>query len=98
MASSHSDASLVRESPTTSNALDRIAKRAVSLDNVYRHTGTGRGVTVYVFDGGVSMTHPELAGRVRIGFSEYPDGPANLQRARDSRRWRDRRYDPWRRA
>src|SRR6185503_15646382 len=31
------------------------------------------GVTVYVFDGGVSPTHPELAGRVRLGFSGFPE-------------------------
>lgn len=37
---------------------------------------TGAGVTVYVFDGGVSTTHPELAGRVRRGFTAFPgDAP-----------------------
>jgi hypothetical protein len=70
-----SDASIVREAPTSSNALDRITKRTLPLDHIYRHRGTGRGVTVYVFDGGISMTHPELAGRVRIGYSEYPTDP-----------------------
>jgi subtilisin family serine protease len=30
-------------------------------------------VTVYVFDGGVLETHPELAGRVRRGFDAFPD-------------------------
>jgi subtilisin family serine protease len=30
---------------------------------------------VYVFDGGVSDTHPELAGRVRRGYSAFPDDP-----------------------
>ena len=61
---------------TVSLALDRIDQRTLPLDHTYRHAGTGRGVTVYVFDGGVSMDHPELAGRVRRGYSAFPDDPA----------------------
>lgn len=61
------------ESPTISVALDRIDQRDASLDNRYHRRGTGAGVTVYVFDGGVSATHPELNGRVRQGFSAFPD-------------------------
>src|SRR5213079_2983333 len=38
----------------------------------YRRTGTGHGVTVYVFDGGVLASHPELAGRVRKGYDAWP--------------------------
>src|SRR5262245_8554987 len=48
---------------TVSFALDRIDQRTPPLDRTYRHTGSGKGVTVYVFDGGVSQDHPELAGR-----------------------------------
>lgn len=65
----------VVESPTISLALDRIDQRDPELDNRYLRRGTGAGVTVYVFDGGVSETHPELAGRVRRGFSAFPDDP-----------------------
>lgn len=61
------------EAPTISLALDRIDQRDLPLDRIYRHYGTGREVTVYVFDGGVSDTHPELAGRVRRGFDAFPD-------------------------
>lgn len=61
---------------TVSFALDRIDQRGLPLDHVYRHSGTGRGVTVYVFDGGVSMDHPELVGRVRRGFTAFPEDPA----------------------
>lgn len=61
------------ESPTVSLALDRIDQRDALLDNRYHRRGTGAGVTVYVFDGGVSGTHPELEGRVRRGFSAFPD-------------------------
>jgi subtilisin family serine protease len=63
------------ESRTVSFALDRIDQRDLPLDQTYRHPATGKGVTVYVFDGGVSQTHPELAGRVRLGYSGFPDDP-----------------------
>ena len=61
---------------TVSFALDRIDQRDLPLDHTYRHAGTGRGVTVYVFDGGVSTDHPELAGRVRRGYTAFPEDPA----------------------
>jgi subtilisin family serine protease len=60
------------ESQTVSFALDRIDQRALPLDRTYRRFGTGSGVTVYVFDGGILDTHPELAGRVRRGFNAFP--------------------------
>lgn len=63
------------EEPTFSFALDRIDQRQLPLDHTYRHYGSGAGVTVYVFDGGVVDSHPELAGRVRRGFDAFPDGP-----------------------
>ena len=63
------------ESPTFSLALDRIDQRQLPLDSTYRHHGSGAGVTVYVFDGGVMTSHPELAGRVRRGYDAFPDGP-----------------------
>ena len=55
----------VYESRTMSFALDRIDQHYLPLDQTYRHSGTGRGVTVYVFDGGILGSHPELDGRVR---------------------------------
>jgi serine protease len=56
------------ESRTTSWALDRLDAREFELDSVYRRSGTGAGVTVYVFDSGIAADHPELQGRVRAGF------------------------------
>jgi subtilisin family serine protease len=63
------------ESQTVSLALDRIDQRGLPLDKTYRRTGTGRGVTVYVFDGGIKSDHPELVGRVRKGHDGFPTDP-----------------------
>ncbi|HEX3866115.1 MAG TPA: S8 family peptidase [Gemmatimonadaceae bacterium] len=76
LASSGAHAATVYEAHTLSVALDRIDQRTLPLDQTYRHPGTGKGVTVYVFDGGISTTHPELAGRVRVGYSGFPGDPA----------------------
>ncbi|MEO8562342.1 MAG: S8 family serine peptidase [bacterium] len=61
------------ESQTVSFALDRIDQRSLPLDQTYRRYGTGSGVSVYVFDGGILDTHPELAGRVRRGYDAFPN-------------------------
>src|SRR5262245_55778046 len=71
--SSSARSSTIYTSRTSSFALDRIDQRSLPLDQTYSHPATGQGVTVYVFDGGVSTTHPELEGRVRIGYSGFPD-------------------------
>jgi subtilisin family serine protease len=73
LASSSARSTTIYSSPTVSFALDRIDQRDMPLDQTYRHPATGKGVTVYVFDGGVSQSHPELEGRVRIGYSGFPD-------------------------
>jgi subtilisin family serine protease len=70
---SSSARSTIYSTQTVSLALDRIDQRDLPLDRTYRHPSTGKGVTVYVFDGGISASHPELAGRVRFGFSGFPD-------------------------
>ena len=75
LASSGVPSTAVYETRTVSFALDRIDQRELPLDQTYRHPATGKGVTVYVFDGGVSAGHPELLERVRLGFSGFPDDP-----------------------
>ncbi|HTE45589.1 MAG TPA: S8 family peptidase [Gemmatimonadaceae bacterium] len=67
--------STIYETHTISLALDRIDQRSLPLDQMYRHPATGKGVTVYVFDGGISLVHPELAGRVRTGYTGFPTDP-----------------------
>jgi len=62
------------EAPTASFALDRITRRAAQLTGKVRRTGTGSGVAIYVFDGGIA-DHPELAGRVRVGYDAFPGTP-----------------------
>lgn len=72
---SSSARSTVYTTRTISFALDRIDQRSLPLDETYTHSATGSGVTVYVFDGGVSNTHPQLKGRVRTGYTGFPDDP-----------------------
>src|SRR5262245_18759581 len=73
LASSRARSWTIYTSRTISFALDRIDQRELPLDQTYSHPATGKGVTVYVFDGGVSPTHPELKDRVRVGYSAFPD-------------------------
>lgn len=73
LVSSSARLSTIYTSRTISFALDRIDQRDLPLDQTYSHSATGKGVTVYVFDGGISLTHPELAGRVRLGYTAFPD-------------------------
>jgi subtilisin family serine protease len=55
--------------------LDRIDQRTLPLDNSYSSSQSGAGVTAYVLDSGLWMTHTEFTGRIlRSGYWDFGDG------------------------
>ncbi|WIM94952.1 S8 family serine peptidase [Actinoplanes oblitus] len=66
----------VRISDTQTGAgwgLDRADQRALPLDGKYTWTGGGAGVTVYVVDTGVMVTHTDFQGRATAPVSTVDD-------------------------
>ncbi len=49
--------------------LDRIDDVSLPLDNTYDYFSTGSGVTAYVIDTGIEVTHPDFGGRAKLGYS-----------------------------
>jgi subtilisin family serine protease len=54
--------------------LDRIDQRSTSLDGSYTWNASGQGVTVYIIDTGIRISHEEFGGRARVGFDAIGDG------------------------
>lgn len=54
--------------------LDRIDQRNVPLDQTYNYTKTGSGVSVYVIDTGIRVTHEQFQGRAAIAYDSIGDG------------------------
>ena len=54
--------------------LDRIDQRALPLSGTYTYTATGSGVTAYIIDTGIEISHPDLGGRASVGVDEIGDG------------------------
>ena len=48
--------------------LDRIDQRRLPLSGTYTYTNNGAGVTAYVIDTGVRLTHTEFGGRATSGW------------------------------
>jgi subtilisin family serine protease len=55
------------QSPATWG-IDRIDQRNLPLSNSYTYTNTGAGVTAYIIDTGIRMTHTQFGGRAVFGF------------------------------
>jgi subtilisin family serine protease len=56
--------------------LDRIDQRALPLSGSYTYPGTAGGVTAYVLDTGVRLSHAEFGGRARSGY-DFIDRDSN---------------------
>ncbi len=63
----------VVQSPVTWG-LDRIDEVDLPLSGTFTYTNTGAGVTVYVIDTGVRMSHAEFSGRVTDGVDVINPG------------------------
>ena len=53
--------------------LDRIDQRNLALNNSYVYTQTGAGVTAYIIDTGVRLTHSNFGGRASSGYDFVDD-------------------------
>ena len=56
--------------------LDRIDQHKLPLSGTFTYTNTGAGVTAYVIDTGIRITHSEFGGRARSGW-DFADGDAD---------------------
>jgi subtilisin family serine protease len=61
------------QSPATWG-LDRIDQRNRPLSNSYTYTATGSGVTAYIIDTGIRITHNDFGGRASVGTDTVGDG------------------------
>lgn len=53
--------------------LDRIDQRRLPLSGTFTFTNTGAGVTAYVIDTGIRISHAEFGGRARSGWDFVDD-------------------------
>jgi subtilisin family serine protease len=54
--------------------LDRIDQAALPLNGTYTYTNTGSGVTAYIIDTGIRITHNEFGSRATFG-ANFANGP-----------------------
>jgi subtilisin family serine protease len=62
------------QSPATWG-IDRIDQRNRPINNTYAWDTSGEGVTVYVIDTGIRITHNEFSGRASYGYDFYNNDP-----------------------
>ena len=62
------------QSPTPSWGLDRLSQRSLPLNNTFSYAATGAGVTAYVIDTGIRLTHDDFGGRAVWGTNTTGDG------------------------
>jgi serine protease len=58
---------------TTVWGLDRIDQRDLPINRRYHYNDTGRGVTAYVIDTGIRVTHAQFDGRASSGYDFVDD-------------------------
>jgi aqualysin 1 len=61
------------QSPATWG-IDRIDQRSLPLSTTYTYNYTGAGVTAYIIDTGILITHNEFGGRASVGKDTVGDG------------------------
>lgn len=54
--------------------LDRIDQRSLPLSGSFTYTRTGAGVTAYIIDTGIYVSHTDFGGRAVVGVDEIGDG------------------------
>ena len=54
--------------------LDRIDQRALPMNGAYAYANAGEGVSVYILDTGIRLTHTEFGGRALGAFTSINDG------------------------
>lgn len=54
--------------------LDRVDQRSLPLSTSYTYTNTGSGVTAYIIDTGLRLTHSEFGGRAVTGYDAVTSG------------------------
>ncbi|MGE5222733.1 MAG: S8 family peptidase, partial [Omnitrophica WOR_2 bacterium] len=54
--------------------LDRIDQRNLPLNGTYNYNATGSGVTAYIIDTGIRISHTDFGGRASVGIDEVHDG------------------------
>ena len=57
--------------------LDRTDQRNLPLNSTYTYGNTGLGVTAYIIDTGIRLTHNEFGGRATSGFDAVDGGSAD---------------------